>query len=82
MEKNLNIDQNNRIVSFSDELLILVDQNDNEIGYETKEKCHQGDGILHRAFSIFLFNDKHELLFQKKVRRKIALGRLLVQYGL
>lgn len=74
MEKSLNTYQNNRIVSFDDELLILVDENDNEIGYESKDKCHQGKGILHRAFSIFLFNDKLELLFQKRSDDKLLWG--------
>lgn len=74
MEKSLNTYQNNKIVSFDDELLILVDENDNEIGYESKDKCHQGKGLLHRAFSIFLFNDKHELLFQKRSDDKLLWG--------
>lgn len=74
MENLLNSDQNNRIVSFDNEPLILVDENDNEIGYESKDKCHQGNGILHRAFSIFLFNDKNELLFQKRSDDKLLWG--------
>lgn len=60
----------NKIVSFEDELLILVDKNDNEKGYNTKDVCHNDDGILHRAFSIFIFNDKNELLLQKRSRDK------------
>lgn len=51
---------------FSDDLLILVDGDDNILGYETKEKCHQGEGLLHRAFSIFIFNRNKELLIQKR----------------
>lgn len=69
-----NLLQNNRIVSFNDELLILVDENDNEIGYETKDICHQGEGILHRAFSIFIFNNNHELLFQRRSDEKLLWG--------
>ncbi|HID38317.1 MAG TPA: isopentenyl-diphosphate delta-isomerase, partial [Calditrichaeota bacterium] len=45
----------NNVVSFDNEKLILVDENDNIIGYENKNTCHQGQGILHRAFSIFIF---------------------------
>ena len=56
----------NKIVSFEDELLILVDENDSEKGYDTKDICHNDSGILHRAFSIFIFNDKKELLLQKR----------------
>jgi len=51
---------------FGDELLILVDKKDNVLGYESKNKCHEGEGLLHRAFSIFIFNDKRELLVQKR----------------
>jgi len=49
-----------------DEYLILVNVEDNVLGYETKEKCHQGKGKLHRAFSIFIFNGNKELLVQKR----------------
>ena len=46
--------------------LIVVDKQDKIVGFEEKEKCHNGDGILHRAFSIFIFNDKRELLIQQR----------------
>ncbi len=44
------------------ELLIRVDAHDQIIGYESKEHCHQGNGLLHRAFSIFIFNEQQQLL--------------------
>jgi len=50
--------------------LILVDEKDSFIGFEDKEKCHIGDGILHRAFSVFVFNDKKELLIQQRSKFK------------
>ncbi len=50
--------------------LILVDQKDKIIGFESKEKCHHGNGILHRAFSIFIFNDKKQLLIQQRSKFK------------
>lgn len=53
-----------------EELLILVDGKDNVIGYENKGKCHQGKGLLHRAFSIFIFNDQTQLLVQKRGAEK------------
>ena len=40
--------------------VILVDKNDNEIGTEEKILAHQKK-LLHRAFSIFLFNDNLEI---------------------
>ena len=55
-----------KVVSFEDEKLILVDENDNAIGYENKDVCHNGAGILHRAFSIFIFNSNNELLLQQR----------------
>jgi isopentenyl-diphosphate delta-isomerase len=60
----------NEIVSFDDELLIVVDENNNTIDYKTKLECHQGDGILHRAFSIFIFNSRGELILQKRSEHK------------
>ena len=56
------------------EILILVDEEDNEIGYEEKVACHLGEGKLHRAFSIFIFNDKNELLIQKRSDKKMLWG--------
>lgn len=61
----------NSIVSFDDEKLILVDKDDNVLGYKDKVECHKGDGILHRAFSIFIFNSKNELLLQKRSDKKL-----------
>lgn len=58
------------------ETLILVDEKDNEIGYEEKIKAHKNGGKLHRAFSIFIFNDKNELLLQKRSIKKYHFGGL------
>ena len=52
-----------------DKLLILVDENDNMIGYERKLQAHL-DSKLHRAFSIFVFNSEQELLIQKRAQSK------------
>ncbi len=52
------------------EYLILVDEDDHILGHESKETCHQGNGLLHRAFSIFIFNDQHQLLLQKRGAEK------------
>ncbi len=60
----------NKIVSFESERLILVDDQDNILGYKSKADCHDGEGILHRAFSLFIFNDKNELLLQKRAAGK------------
>ena len=60
----------NEIVSFDDEMLIVVDENDTIIDYKSKIECHQGNGILHRAFSIFIFNDLGQLILQKRSGKK------------
>ncbi len=59
-----------RVVSSDTEELILVDTQDNEIGYRSKAECHDGDGLLHRAFSLFLFNERGELLLQQRAAGK------------
>lgn len=59
-----------RIVSSEAEELILVDEHDRETGYLSKAGCHDGDGVLHRAFSLFLFNDDGELLLQRRAQSK------------
>ncbi len=58
------------IVSSASENLILVDDEDREIGSELKSVCHQGSGILHRAFSIFVFNADNQLLLQQRSATK------------
>ncbi len=58
------------VVSFDSEPLILVDDQDREIGYQDKWNCHLGEGILHRAFSLFIFNDSGELLLQQRSSNK------------
>ena len=60
------MNQPHRIVSSEAEELILVDADDNETGFLSKADCHDGDGVLHRAFSLFLFNDAGELLLQQR----------------
>jgi isopentenyl-diphosphate delta-isomerase len=57
------------------EYIILVDEQDQEIGTEEKLKVHQ-KGLLHRAFSIFIFNKKKELLLQKRALNKYHSGGL------
>ncbi len=57
---------NATIVSSEQERLILVDSDDEIIGYDSKAVCHDGEGVLHRAFSVFLFNDAGELLLQQR----------------
>lgn len=52
------------------EELILVDGDDNETGHLSKAACHDGDGVLHRAFSVFLFDSSGRLLVQRRAESK------------
>lgn len=57
------------------ERCILVDEWDKVIGESSKRDCHtvdsKGQIPLHRAFSVFLFNNKKELLLQKRSATKV-----------
>jgi isopentenyl-diphosphate delta-isomerase len=50
--------------------LILVDESDRGVGHLSKLLCHAGRGILHRAFSLLIFNDRNELLLQQRAASK------------
>lgn len=60
----------------------LVDKNDKVIGTASKRECHavRPDGTipLHRAFSVFLFNMKGDLLLQKRAETKVSLKYLIL----
>lgn len=57
------------------EEVILVDSNDNKIGTMEKLEAHE-KGLLHRAFSIFVFNEFGELLLQRRALHKYHSGGL------
>ncbi len=57
------------------EEVILVDENDNEIGLMEKMEAHE-KALLHRAFSVFVFNKKGELLLQQRALHKYHSGGL------
>lgn len=50
----------------------LVDDQDIVIGVMDKIEAHRGEGKLHRASSVFLFNDKGQTLIQKRSSKKIV----------
>lgn len=56
--------------------IALVDENDKIIGFATKDEVHK-NGLLHRAFSIFVFNSRNQLLLQKRAISKYHSGGLL-----
>jgi isopentenyl-diphosphate Delta-isomerase len=50
--------------------LILVNEADEGVGHLSKMLCHEGRGVLHRAFSLLIFNDRGELLIQQRSAAK------------
>ena len=55
----------------SNDWIIKVDSSDRELGRVAKLGCHQGRGVLHRAFSIHIFNHKGQVLLQKRSNEKL-----------
>ena len=52
-----------------EELVILVDENDHQVGLMPKIEAHE-KALLHRAFSVFVFNSKKELMIQQRAFHK------------
>lgn len=52
-----------------EDFVILVDNNDREIGLMEKMQAHR-EAVLHRAFSIFIFNSRGEILLQQRAYTK------------
>jgi isopentenyl-diphosphate delta-isomerase len=49
-----------------EDYIVLVDSDDNSLGFIDKNTAHDGEGVLHRAFSIIIVNDEGEMLIQKR----------------
>lgn len=56
-------------MNLQQEYVVLVDEQDNIIGKEEKLKAHL-EGKLHRAFSVFVFDDKNNMLLQQRAEGK------------
>lgn len=61
-----NAERRYEVVSREDEPLILVNERDEPLGTLAKSACHDGAGVLHRAFSLFVFNAAGETLLQRR----------------
>ncbi|KAK6828598.1 Isopentenyldiphosphate isomerase [Apiospora arundinis] len=63
-------------IRLMDEVCIVLDENDLPIGTASKKLCHLmtniDKGLLHRAFSVFLFDDQNRLLLQQRASEKIT----------
>lgn len=57
------------------EFVVLVDKDDQQIGVMEKLEAHQ-KGLLHRAFSVLIFNDKGEMLIHQRAAGKYHCGGL------
>ena len=53
-----------------DDKIVLVDEDNQPVGTASKLAAHDSDTVLHRAFSVFIFNSKGELLLQQRARSK------------
>lgn len=53
----------------TEEQVILVDENDKQIGLMPKMEAHE-KALLHRAFSVFVFNNENELMIQQRAEHK------------
>ncbi|MCJ1454830.1 isopentenyl-diphosphate delta-isomerase idi1 [Mycoblastus sanguinarius] len=63
-------------IRLMEEVCIVLDENDVPIGSASKKVCHLmkniDDGLLHRAFSVFLFDSNNRLLLQQRASEKIT----------
>ena len=50
--------------------LVLVDADDRQIGLAEKMECHVGEGLLHRAFSVFIYGPDGRVLLQQRSAAK------------
>ncbi|XP_053613533.1 isopentenyl-diphosphate Delta-isomerase 1 [Plodia interpunctella] len=62
--------------AFDKDICLLVDEKDNFLGTATKRDCHRvdpdGNVLLHRAFSVFLFNKRGDMLLQRRSSTKVT----------
>lgn len=71
---------NEEQIKLMDELCIVLDNDDKPLGAGTKKLCHImkniDNGLLHRAFSVFLFNEDGKLLLQQRADEKITFPQM------
>lgn len=56
--------------------VVLVNNNDEVVGQANVLDAHQGKGMLHRACSVFLFNDQGQILIQQRSAKKLVAANL------
>lgn len=62
------------------DICLLVDEKDKFIGTAAKRDCHKvgpdGNLLLHRAFSVFLFNKRGDMLLQRRSSQKVSIKNI------
>lgn len=58
------------------ELFIVVDRDDNILGYKTRYECHHDKSLIHRTVGVLIFNSKGQVLLQKRSMTKDMDGGL------
>ncbi len=62
-------------MSTEENFVILVNKSDRQIGVMEKSEAH-AQGVLHRAFSVLIFNKEGEMLLQRRSLEKYHSGGL------
>ena len=60
-----------------EEQVILVNEKDEQIGLMPKQEAHE-KAILHRAFSVFIFNDKNEIYYSPFIENYLNVNLLMI----
>ena len=66
-------------IDATEEQLILVDESNRATGSGGKTAIHRA-GLLHRAFSIFIVDDRGRIVLQQRSREEIPLGRTVGEF--
>jgi isopentenyl-diphosphate Delta-isomerase len=59
-----------KTTDYQQELFIVVDKNDQVLGYRTRYDCHHDKSLIHRSVGVLVYNSKGELLMQKRSMTK------------
>lgn len=53
-----------------EEMFVVVDRDDTVVGYKTRYECHHDRSLIHRTVGALIFNDKGQILLQKRSMTK------------
>ncbi|MDJ0831256.1 MAG: hydroxymethylglutaryl-CoA reductase, degradative [Desulfobacterales bacterium] len=69
-DKLARVEQPINVSDRPEERLIVVNENDEVLDFLPRSLCHEGDGLLHRAFSVHIFNSRNQILLQQRSANK------------